>query len=275
MKSLYISDLDGTLLNERAELPKASLEALNELIDKGLNFTVATARTAVTVTRILDGLRLSLPVILMNGVCIYDIVKREYIKYHIINKESLNRLFSLAGKYDLSSFVYTIFDGDLTVFYEKVTSPLAKAFMEERRNKYGKNFEQVKTYYRLDFDNIIYFTVSDNEKKLLPLYNEIKKDKNLNIEFYRDIYNEDSCFLEVCSAMATKATGVEYIKNNFGFQRTVCFGDNTNDLNMFNICDECYAVSNARDELKQVANGVIKSNLENGVTEYLKTLYQF
>ena len=44
-KMLYVSDLDGTLLNSDALLNEDVPERLNRLIDKGLCFTVATART--------------------------------------------------------------------------------------------------------------------------------------------------------------------------------------------------------------------------------------
>lgn len=45
MKTLYVSDLDGTLLTPEKEISKASADILNHLIRKGLLFTVATARS--------------------------------------------------------------------------------------------------------------------------------------------------------------------------------------------------------------------------------------
>lgn len=51
-KMLYVSDLDGTLLNSDALLNEDVPERLNRLIDKGLCFTVATARTYATVNSI-------------------------------------------------------------------------------------------------------------------------------------------------------------------------------------------------------------------------------
>ena len=42
---LFVTDLDGTLLNSNKEVSIKSTEILNKLIDNGVNFTVATART--------------------------------------------------------------------------------------------------------------------------------------------------------------------------------------------------------------------------------------
>ena len=60
---IYISDLDGTLLRNDASLSSFSKNTLIELIDRGLIFTVATARSIASVREILRGLKLNLPVI--------------------------------------------------------------------------------------------------------------------------------------------------------------------------------------------------------------------
>ena len=43
--TLYVSDLDGTLLGETPELPEGAAALLNEMLDAGLPFAVATARS--------------------------------------------------------------------------------------------------------------------------------------------------------------------------------------------------------------------------------------
>ena len=52
--------------------------------------------------------------------------------------------------------------------------------------------------------------------------------------------------------------------------RIVSFGDAINDLPMFAISDQCYAMANAVTSLKQQATAVIKSNDEDGVAHWLK-----
>ena len=51
--------------------------------------------------------------------------------------------------------------------------------------------------------------------------------------------------------------------------RLVVFGDGVNDIDMFEIADEAYAVENAVDELKEIATGVIACNDEDGVAKWL------
>ena len=70
---LYVSDLDGTLLDSDGQLPEDSIQRLNRLIDKGLNFTIATARNYDSAYPLLRGLNLKHPVILFNGVYLTEL----------------------------------------------------------------------------------------------------------------------------------------------------------------------------------------------------------
>ena len=65
---IYVSDLDGTLLKPNSFLPQEAIERLNYLLEKGLRFTIATARNYDSVQPILKNLNLNIPVILFNGV---------------------------------------------------------------------------------------------------------------------------------------------------------------------------------------------------------------
>lgn len=70
-------------------------------------------------------------------------------------------------------------------------------------------------------------------------------------------------------ANASKANAIRKLKEMWGCSRVISFGDAINDIPMFEISDECYAVENAVGELKAVATGVIESNEEDGVAKWL------
>ena len=52
-------------------------------------------------------------------------------------------------------------------------------------------------------------------------------------------------------------------------ERIISFGDSINDVPLFEMSDECYAVANAVEALKRVADDVIESNDEDGVARWL------
>ena len=76
--------------------------------------------------------------------------------------------------------------------------------------------------------------------------------------------------MECFSKNASKYHAALYLKEHFGFDKVVGFGDNLNDIPLFNACYECYAVENANNELKRLATGVIKSNQQDGVARWLE-----
>ena len=77
---LFVSDLDGTLLNKSSKVSEKSRMIINDLIEKGVQFTVATARTHATVIELLEGLDIRMPITIMNGVGIYDLKQRKYLE---------------------------------------------------------------------------------------------------------------------------------------------------------------------------------------------------
>ena len=56
-KTLYITDLDGTLLNSKGELSHFSASTINALIKKGMIFSYATARSIVSAEKIVKDFR--------------------------------------------------------------------------------------------------------------------------------------------------------------------------------------------------------------------------
>lgn len=273
MKTLYISDLDGTLLNSDAEISAFTAEKLNSFIDAGMNFSIATARTNATVVQMLKDVNISIPVILMNGVAVYDLKNDCYVDVKELSANAKNTLFDVVSDYIKSGFVYTIDRSGLNAYYENTDSPNAIAFIEERQKKYNKKFTKVDSFKECMDKPVVYYSIDDRKEVLEPAYEQLKKCSELRAEFYRDIYNTDHWYLEVCSSEASKKNAVLSLKEMYGFEKVICFGDNLNDLPMFEVSDEAYAVMNAKDEVKAKATATIEPNTDNGVVKFLEKTF--
>lgn len=265
LKILYISDLDGTLLNSRAEISEHSCELINSFIEKGGNFSIATARTAATAVPMTQNIRINVPVVLMNGVCVFDTVKNEYVKIEQIPYESLLKILNILKGFRLSGFMFSINGSVLDTYYENLDSEHAREFYEERTRKFGKVFTKTDNFVKYADKNIVYYSVTDKQEILNPVYEALKNTEGIHIDFYRDVYREEYWYLEISSSSASKYNAVNFIRSEYGFDRVVGFGDNLNDLPLFRACDEAYAVENAKEEVKNAADGVIPSNNEDGV----------
>jgi Cof subfamily protein (haloacid dehalogenase superfamily) len=269
MKTLYISDLDGTLLSPNATLSKRTVSILNDLMGQGLSFTAATARSIASVKYILKDLKLTLPIILMNGVCIYDPINLNYINVETFNREDARILISMIEDNNLKGFLYTLNDGKLATYYEELSNRSLKDFYEERVNKYSKTFTRVDNFATLVNEPIIYFTLMDYKENLEQLNQMVKKLPNINSVFYKDNYIKDMWYLEIFSKKASKFHAVQYLRSYLAVDTVIGFGDNQNDMALFDACDKSFAVDNAISELKNRADGIIGSNTKDAVAIWL------
>jgi hydroxymethylpyrimidine pyrophosphatase-like HAD family hydrolase len=72
MKTLYVSDLDGTLLRRDKTVSAFTVNTINELTAQGMLFSYATARSYVTASRLTAGITANIPVIIYNGAFILE-----------------------------------------------------------------------------------------------------------------------------------------------------------------------------------------------------------
>ena len=263
---LYVSDLDGTLLNNKAEISNKSKEYLNTALNNNVKFTIATARTPATIVNLLEGVNINLPVITMNGSAIYDIKNNKYLTYTTINYNLSNKIKEIIDNANLNAFVYTMKDNHLLVYHNNLTNAHQINFYNERKDSNFKTFIE-DTYS--EESEILYFTVMDSKENIDLVYEKIKNLGDLYIAKYKDTYSEDIYNLEIYSIDTSKANAILYLKEYYHFNKLITFGDNLNDLPMFELSDECYAVENAVDELKSIATGTIGLNSDDSVAKYI------
>lgn len=270
-KTLFITDLDGTLLNSQAELSDYTVNTINSLIEKGMYFTYATARTIYSAAPITVSLNVSVPCILNNGASIYDVKSGKYVKNNCIPVDTAHQIVSVFRKNNVRCFVFKFIDERLTTCYDYVTDDYMVNYIEERKNGCNQPFLHCDDISVILDGNDIYINSVGYYENLVPVYNAVKAMSDADAAFYRDTYS-DKWFLEVFSVNASKANGLKFLRQEYGFDKIVAFGDNLNDLSMFKEADVKIAVENARDELKNKADMIIGTNDENGVAEYLSKL---
>jgi Cof subfamily protein (haloacid dehalogenase superfamily) len=269
-KTLYISDLDGTLLNPEKELSGYAKRAINELNGHGVPFTVATARSAASVVKILADVSIDVPAVLMNGAVIFDLRTRKYIRKEVIEPATAGCIVDILTEQGIPGFMYAVAGDCLITYYEHLESKAMKDFHDERVQKYCKSFEKVSCFKdKTGENNVIYFSLMDDYEKLQPVRDRFKAIPGIDMAFYRDNYGDGLWYLEIFRATASKYNAVMYLRESGGYDRVVGFGDNHNDIPLLNACDEFYSVSNAVDELKARSTATIGSNLEDAVPAFI------
>ncbi|MCR5485348.1 MAG: HAD family hydrolase [Clostridiales bacterium] len=270
MKELYISDLDGTLLNNSAVVSERSAALLNRAIEeKDIYFSVATARTAATTVSLVSKINVNAPVVLMNGVSIYDISKGEYVKVNVIERSACEKAMEILSKHSLSGFWYSIRGGRLSTYYDKIQNEEARKFMNERVFRFKKIFTHVDHIEDCLRYPLVLFSLMDKKEVLEDAAEEMKKVEGLRAEFFSDTYIDGYWYLEICSSEASKSNAVKFLRSEYGFDKITAFGDNLNDIPMFKECDFSCAMENAVDEAKKYADVIIGNNDDDGVAKWI------
>ena len=167
--------------------------------------------------------------------------------------------------------MYGIKDNHLWVYYKEFQYAWEYNFYKERADKKLKTFVEVTDYKEAIKDSkVINFIVFDKYENIKRINDELTKIQGLTVNYYEDIYEEDCYFLEAYSSEASKANGIKFLERYIEHDNLVCFGDNLNDIPMFELADEAYATANAVDELKEMATAVIGSCDEDGVARFLE-----
>lgn len=233
-----------------------------------MHFTFATARSVYSAVPVTEKLNISVPCILMNGVSIYDISSGTYINNEFIQPEDSARVLGAFERHGVHCFMYRIDAGVLICYYSELTTKVMRSFAEVRKNEYKKPFVQLYRLADMADGCTVYFTTTGPYEELLPVKLEIEKIAGVDHAFYLDVYNGE-WYLEIFSHKASKSNGVKLLREIYGFDEVVAFGDNYNDLPMFEQADVKVAVGNAREEVRAAADYVIGNNSEDGVAMWL------
>lgn len=265
MTTLYVSDLDGTLLASNQRTSDVTNKRLNTLIEKGLTFSYATARSFHTAKTATQGLCASFPVILYNGTMIKDHQSGAVLWQHRFSNEEADTLIDDLLANGISPIVYTFAGGKEQFRY--IPHSLHKAAAEFLATRKGdERNHPVECIDELKVGDIFYITCIGDKARLAPLF-ETYRDVHRCL-FQDDLYTGEP-WLEISSKGAGKAHAAKELQRLLGCERLVVFGDGINDLDLFAVADEAYAVENADPALKAIATAVIDSNDNDGVANRL------
>ena len=264
MKTLYVSDLDGTLLRNDETLSAHTCETINALVERGMLFSYATARSYVTASKVTRGLTARIPLIVYNGAFTIDNATGDILLTNFFEQDVSPLLDDLIA-HGVYPIVYAVVEGKETFTYvDSLCSPAMRQYVDSRGSDPRKRpAEDVRRLYE---GNIFYFTCIGDPEKLAPLYEKYRGEHHC--VYQMDMYTQAQ-WLEIMPAAASKANAIRQLKAHLQCDRLVVFGDGKNDLDMFHLADESCAMDNAVDELKAAATHIIGSNEEDGVARWL------
>ncbi len=269
---LFVSDLDGTLLQTDGRLSEFGRRTLGELTARGVPFTVASGRTFSSIRRALGDIELTLPVISSDGALISDFSSPTPLHLFPMERTNLEKLLDeLKG--EGFAPILDIWDGQENfMLSEGPANPVMTWYHDNK---------QAEDFYRWRHEALIVpsgskvlsVTLLDRPEWLEPLRDDLTERWG---EWFKTDYLllhdvDDGAALWVQSLDARKETALEVLGKMLGYEGSdvVVFGDGLNDLGMFSRDWHSVAVDNARTELKERAREVIGHHTEDSVCRYI------
>lgn len=272
-KTLYISDLDGTLLQNDQTLSDQTVETLNRLIGRGMPFSVATARGTIGMQLVnLDRIHFRVPVILLGGVLLYDMARRRIVHSCEMPPSTVAAILQIFHSLGREPQLYRRRGNEVHIYYASVT-PREEAFIH-RTDKEGRCFSQ---YYHkvghLRSSPAIFFSCQGTKEQQDILTAALAVVPGIRVTAYADTYMEDNWFVEISREDADKGHALRRLTQRLHAKRVVAFGDNHNDIPLFREADLALCVENGSPEAKAAADQVIPANEAEGVANYLNAIY--
>ncbi|MDY4950278.1 MAG: Cof-type HAD-IIB family hydrolase [Clostridium cadaveris] len=260
MKRLMVSDLDGTLLNEKGIVSKETAHAVKQVVKKGNIFAIATGRIYSQTEHVRDALGDEILCICSNGAVVYE--NGNIISKHPLSKDSVEKLLNI----DLSKYSSNIALNGFTID-EWITTTFDE-FMDELGKRTGTpcrvcSSEEFKGHECLK----VFFSSLDHECLV-----ELEKDLKEQFPHLEIVFSHPSC-LEVNEKGISKFRALEnYCKRtDIDVSDVIAFGDAFNDYEMLKNVGHPCLMGNCLPKLKEaITHGtVIDSNVNNGIAKYL------
>ena len=271
--TLYVSDLDGTLLGEDSQLSAVTVATLNRIIGElGGLFTVATARTPATVVPLMQQVHARLPFIVIGGSAMWNPVTMSYEHTRGIDDMTVNAVADVFDRRGAHPFIYRRHGKNLlhTHHYGPL-SPQEERFIAERQHLPLKQFFLDDRDFRHSDDEALLIFSMNKYAVLKSIADDLRTSvPTCSVMVYHDIFDESEGYLEIFSAGTSKAAAIRDLARQLGAGRVVVFGDNRNDIAMMQAADFSVAVDNAFTEVKAVASEVIGPNTADSVARWIE-----
>lgn len=269
-RTLYVSDLDYTLLRSDGTLGRRSVDILNRAIEDGVLFTCATARSPQSARVATHGLRLRLPAITYGGTVMADAVTGEAsdIRY-LLPDVVVAALRAAEGHPQIAPIIHTFENGRDWIRWDPAKPTRGvMAFLSRRVG--DRRLRAITVADPLDMATVHYVSVLGNHEDLVS-YRAVIRTALAQTAHFLSAYpvTPDLHWLEFHDPAGTKALAVRRLMSGLSIDRLVVFGDNHNDVPMFEVADEAYAVRNAAPEVAAIATAVIGHHDDDAVARFI------
>ncbi len=265
-----VCDLDSTLVDERHNISREDIETLRTLEKRGVKVILATGRHYSFIRSFVDMLGIRGPVCTSSGALIYDFGKEEILQVIEIPRQEVRDLVVCCQLHGYHFVTHTrekmyCTKGNPRIRFMQAYNALQKdarsrAAYQELNGDEGLDADYAQGVYKFSVVNV-------TGQHPFESFAWAVKRETINVD------PSSEHLLDFSAKEASKGQGIIDLSRRLGFrlENTVAFGDNGNDVSMFEVVGTGIAVENAVEELKRIASFITRDCNHSGVSYAIKT----
>ncbi|MEG0068202.1 Cof-type HAD-IIB family hydrolase [Cetobacterium sp.] len=258
MIRLIVTDMDGTFLNDEKKFSNEFWDIYEKLEQKNIKFVVASGRQYQNLRKNFEKIKDRIIFIAENGSYVVENEKELYSR--VLSEDLIKKYVELGRRIPTTNIVLC---GKKSAYIESTDAEFVKEV-----EKYYEEKKIVKNLLEIEDDEIIKIAYCDLTGTEENVYPHLEKEVDCQIVVSGQIW------LDVSHLESNKGIALEILQEKIGiaFDETMVFGDYLNDYEMLQKGRYSYAMENAHEKIKEIANFMAKSNNQNGVIEELKKI---
>lgn len=255
---LVVTDLDGTLLNSRKEVPAGFEDWVCS--HPGIKMVIASGRQYYNIYKLFPKAAEKMIFIADNGGLVAD--QGEFIYLNTMKREDVN---ACVERFSVRDGHSVILCGVKSAYVKHGSADLEKnAHMYYERLTFVDDLQGC-----MERDQIIKLAVFIEDYSAVAYYDGLTDvPEKVNVALSGD------CWLDIANKEVSKGVALRFLQERYQIEAAACmaFGDFLNDESMMRQCEESYAMCNGHPGLKEVAKYIAPSNEEAGVMKILAKL---
>ena len=289
MYKLVAIDLDGTMLNQYGVVTQKTKDAIRNVQERGIEVIIASGRPIDSIKTIAKDIKSEKYFISGNGAIIYDIAKNEIIYENTLKKQKALDIIKICEENSIYYNIYTekeivakSLQCNVLYYYKE------NANKEEADQTHINIVENVYDYIANKDEKIVKITICDNNQSIFnSIMRKLKEIGEIEVldvsHMSRKMIRQGTeeipieyYYTEISANNVDKWNALEYLKEimNIKTDEIIAIGDNINDKKMIQNAGLGIAMGQSHPSIKEVANQITASNIEDGVAQALQTIIE-
>lgn len=218
---LWISDIDGTLMNYDSSYTPQMFELIQKINNSNTKLVIATGRMFTGADFVAKKFNLKTPIVCYQGAVVRD--KDRILWQSLIENELGSEIIEFLRERKVHTHIYT---NDI-LYVEDDNKEIMRNYCEGR----GTTYTYVKSFNEVEFNGFAKILGVINDNKIM------QEVKNELIDKYSDkltVVQSSPIYLEINNKNASKGNALKFLKKywNLSDDEVIASGDQDNDIDM-------------------------------------------